>query len=122
MENVLAHFPDEKSANELVKSHIQSCEFKPFREYSKPPTITRIEKFDTVFEWEEVEEYESYTNLLDGIEKKRRKRVLGVAHTYIFDEGKWWGHYPYSAMNPVPIEEYIGFLKVNSGEEEDVEW
>ncbi len=71
------------------------------------------------FEIEPIDIFPDWESLLE--ERLENKPVLGVAHTYIYSNGKWFGHYPYAVMDPVPLEEYEEFLIKNSGEE-DVSW
>lgn len=64
---------------------------------------------NTVFEYKLPDFFEDRKNLLE--QNAKSGPVLGVAHTYFFEDGKWWAHYPYRPdVEPVLLEEYSGDL------------
>lgn len=99
---ILRHFNSSDGADFLTRGHIETI---------RRGEVKFIEEDDPgAFEFSLPEEIQNWEGVLEG-KDKNGQYLLGVAHTYIFADGTLFAHYPYCAMDPVPLENYIDCLK-----------
>ena len=102
---LLNQYNTEESRAKLISNHIEQFD------HNDEPIF--IVDNSTAFEYEPVEIHDDWVSVLES------EGLLGVAHTYIFDE-IWYGHYPYLEMGPVPLVNYHDYLIEFA--EEDCTW
>jgi hypothetical protein len=92
------------------------------REWVKKGKETVLEAY-IEYEYDDAD-FHLFNTLQDLLESKSTNGFgLGVAHTYIYKDGQWFGHYPYYDMEIQPIDNYIPYLKeFCSDGDDDIEW
>lgn len=97
-------FNDEKKAEFLMTSNLECIERN-----GAPTFILENVHSERGFEYEKPDVFPDLESLLT--QTIESQEVLGVAHTYFFEDGEWYGHYSYApTMKPQKLERYQKYL------------